>query len=213
MVEVTDGTAEHNADRYRVSFFYDLAKTSVTRMAFAQAEEPAPHGATAVSPTPGWMRSEIMLDHFGVAEADRRDAPAAEPHFAISETPAYTGRAVAAPATDPDVARWNGRSLSSGRPARGYGFMDVDGSRPDAWRYIAEVREAGRPADVTGPLWGAQGWSAARRAARVFQARVASCRLKYVSGSARSWPEISRIRRRRYFSVLRWIASADVVAS
>lgn len=150
VVEVTDGTAEYNADRYRVSFFYDLAKTSVTRMAFAQAEELAPHGATAVSLTPGWMRSEIMLDHFGVTEADWRDALAAEPHFAISETPAYTGRAVAALATDPDVARWNGRSLSSGQLAREYGFTDVDGSRPDAWRYIVEVREAGRPADVTG---------------------------------------------------------------
>lgn len=150
VVEVTDGTAEYNADHYRVSFFYDLAKTSVTRMAFAQAQELAPHGATAVSLTPGWMRSEIMLDHFGVTEAGWRDAIAAEPHFAISETPAYTGRAVVALATDPDVARWNGRSLSSGQLAREYGFTDADGSRPDSWRYIVEVREAGLPADVTG---------------------------------------------------------------
>jgi NAD(P)-dependent dehydrogenase (short-subunit alcohol dehydrogenase family) len=150
VVEVTDGTAEYNADHYRVSFFYDLAKTSVTRMAFAQAQELAPHGATAVSLTPGWMRSEIMLDHFGVTEAGWRDALAAEPHFAISETPAYTGRAVVALVTDPDVARWNGRSLSSGQLAREYGFTDVDGSRPDSWRYIVEVREAGLPADVTG---------------------------------------------------------------
>ena len=150
VVEVTDGTAEYNADHYRVSFFYDLAKTSVIRMAFAQAEELAPHHATVVSLTPGWLRSEIMLDHFGVTEATWRDALTAQPHFAISETPAYTGRAVVALATDPRVSRWNGRSLSSGQLAREYGFTDVDGSRPDAWRYITEVQDAGRPADVTG---------------------------------------------------------------
>jgi NAD(P)-dependent dehydrogenase (short-subunit alcohol dehydrogenase family) len=150
VVEVTDGTADYNAGHYRVSFFYDLAKTSVTRMAFAQAQELAPHGATAVSLTPGWLRSEIMLDVYGVTEANWRDALATEPHFAISETPAYVGRAVVALATDPGVHRWNGRSLSSGGLAREYGFTDVDGSRPDAWRYVVEVQDAGRPADVTG---------------------------------------------------------------
>jgi NAD(P)-dependent dehydrogenase (short-subunit alcohol dehydrogenase family) len=150
VVEVTDGTAEYNADHYRVSFFYDLAKTSVIRMAFPQAKELAPHNATAVSLTPGWLRSEIMLDLFGVTEATWRDALTEQPHFAISETPAYTGRAVVALATDPHVSRWNGRSLSSGQLAREYGFTDVDGSRPDAWRYIAEVQDPGRPADVTG---------------------------------------------------------------
>jgi NAD(P)-dependent dehydrogenase (short-subunit alcohol dehydrogenase family) len=150
VIEVTDGTAEYNADHYRVSFFYDLAKTSVTRMAFAQAKELAPHDATAVSLTPGWLRSEIMLDTYGVTEATWRDALAVQPHFAISETPAYTGRAVVALATDPQVSRWNGRSLSTGQLAREYGFTDVDGSRPDAWRYLVEVQDAGRPADVTG---------------------------------------------------------------
>ncbi|GAB2803090.1 SDR family oxidoreductase [Actinoallomurus bryophytorum] len=150
VVEVTDGTADYNAGKYRVSFFYDLAKTSVTRMAFAQAEELAPFGGTAVSLTPGWLRSEIMLDNFGVTEADWRDALAAQPHFAISETPFYTGRAVVALAGDPEVSRWNGRSLSSGGLAQEYGFTDVDGSRPDAWRYVVEVQDAGRPADVTG---------------------------------------------------------------
>jgi NAD(P)-dependent dehydrogenase (short-subunit alcohol dehydrogenase family) len=150
VIEVTDGTAEYNADHYRVSFFYDLAKTSVTRMAFAQAKELAPHDATAVSLTPGWLRSEIMLDTYGVTEATWHDALTVQPHFAISETPAYTGRAVVALATDPQVSRWNGRSLSSGRLAREYGFTDVDGSRPDAWRYLVEVQDAGRPADVTG---------------------------------------------------------------
>jgi NAD(P)-dependent dehydrogenase (short-subunit alcohol dehydrogenase family) len=150
VVEVTDGTADYNTGHYRVSFFYDLAKTSVTRMAFAQAQELAPHGVTAVSLTPGWLRSEIMLDVYGVTEANWRDALATEPHFAISETPAYVGRAVVALATDPGVHRWNGRSLSSGGLAREYGFTDVDGSRPDAWRYVVEVQDAGRPADVTG---------------------------------------------------------------
>ncbi|TQS25401.1 SDR family oxidoreductase [Microbispora sp. KK1-11] len=150
VVEVTDGTAEYNAANYRVSFFYDLAKTSVIRMAFAQAKELAPHGATAVSLTPGWLRSELMLEHFGVTEANWRDALVNVPHFAISETPAFVGRAVAALAADPEASRWNGESLSSGQLAQVYGFTDVDGSRPDCWRYLVEVQDPGRPADVTG---------------------------------------------------------------
>ncbi|WP_285779728.1 SDR family oxidoreductase [Microtetraspora sp. NBRC 13810] len=150
VVEMTDGTAEYNAANYRISFFYDLAKTSVIRMAFAQAEELGPRGATAVALTPGWMRSEIMLEHFGVTEAGWRDALEREPHFAISETTRFVGRAVAALAGDPDVARWNGRSLSSGQLAQVYGFTDLDGSRPDAWRYVTEVQDAGKPADTTG---------------------------------------------------------------
>ncbi|MBD3146528.1 SDR family oxidoreductase [Microbispora bryophytorum] len=150
VVEVTDGTADYNAANYRVSFFYDLAKTSVNRMAFAQAKELAPHGATAVSLTPGWLRSELMLEHFGVTEAGWRDALAKVPHFAISESPAFVGRAVAALAADPEASRWNGQSLSSGQLAQVYGFTDVDGSRPDCWRYLVEVQDAGRPADVTG---------------------------------------------------------------
>ncbi|MGW5037550.1 SDR family oxidoreductase [Streptomyces parvulus] len=150
VVEVTDGTDEYNRENYRNSFFYDLAKTSVLRMAFALGHELAPHGATAVALTPGWLRSEIMLDHFGVAEENWRDALDRVPHFAISETPRYVGRAVAALAADPDVARFNGRSLSSGGLAREYGFTDLGGSRPDAWRYLVEVQDAGRPADVTG---------------------------------------------------------------
>jgi NAD(P)-dependent dehydrogenase (short-subunit alcohol dehydrogenase family) len=150
VVEMTDGTVDYNADNYRVSFFYDLAKTSVIRMAFAQAKELAPVGGTAVALTPGWLRSEIMLDNYGVTEANWRDALAVQPHFAISETPFYTGRAVVALATDPEMSRWNGRSLSSGGLAKEYGFTDVDGSRPDAWRYVVEVQDAGRPADVTG---------------------------------------------------------------
>jgi NAD(P)-dependent dehydrogenase (short-subunit alcohol dehydrogenase family) len=150
VVEMTDGTAEYNAENYRNSLFYDLAKTSVIRLAWAQSRELAPHRCTAVALTPGWLRSEMMLDLFGVGEANWREATATEPHFAISETPRYVGRAVAHLAADPDVARFNGRSLSSGGLAKVYGFTDLDGSRPDAWRYMVEVQDAGRPADTTG---------------------------------------------------------------
>ena len=150
VVEVTDGTDEYNAANYRVSFFYDLAKASVNRMAFALAHELKPHGATALSLTPGWLRSEAMLDAYRVTEANWRDATKIQPHFAISESPAFVGRAVAALAQDPDVSRWNGKSLSSGQLAKIYGFTDLDGSQPDAWRYVVEVQDAGKPADVTG---------------------------------------------------------------
>ncbi len=150
VVEVTDGTAAYNATRYRVSLFYDLAKASVIRLAWAQAREVGPRGATALALTPGWLRSEMMLDHFGVTEATWRDATAREPHFCISETPIYVGRAVAALAADPDVARWNGQSLSSGQLAQMYGFTDLDETQPDAWRYIVEIQDAGRPAGDTG---------------------------------------------------------------
>lgn len=150
VVEVTDGTDAYNATRYRVSFFYDLAKAAVSRMAFALAHELGPRGATAVLVTPGWLRSEAMLDAYRVTEANWRDATRIQPHFAISESPAYVGRAVAALAQDPDVGRWNGRSVSSGELARMYGFTDLDGSQPDAWRYLVEVQDAGLPADVTG---------------------------------------------------------------
>lgn len=150
VVEMTDGTAAYNAENYRNSLFYDLAKNSVIRLAWAQARELAPHGCTAVALTPGWLRSEMMLDHFGVKESNWREALAREPHFAISETPRYVGRAVAHLAADPEVARFNGLSLSSGALAKAYGFTDLDGSQPDAWRYIPEVQDAGLPADTTG---------------------------------------------------------------
>ncbi|MGH8249817.1 MAG: SDR family oxidoreductase [Steroidobacteraceae bacterium] len=150
VVEVNDGTAEYNGSNYRNSFFYDLAKAAVTRMGFSLGHELKPRGATAVSLTPGWLRSEAMLEAFGVTESNWRDAIARVPGFAISETPAFVGRAVAALAQDPDVSRWNGQSLSSGQLARIYGFTDLDGSRPDAWRYMVEVQDAGQDADVTG---------------------------------------------------------------
>jgi NAD(P)-dependent dehydrogenase (short-subunit alcohol dehydrogenase family) len=150
LVEVTDGTAAYNADHYRINPFYDLAKVAVTRMAWAHAKDLAPHGGTSVSITPGWLRSEMMLEAFGVTEENWRDAALKSPHFVISETPRFVGRAVAALAADPARARWNGQSLSSGELAKVYGFTDVDGSRPDAWRYVTEVQDAGKPADATG---------------------------------------------------------------
>ncbi|EDP66914.1 short chain dehydrogenase [alpha proteobacterium BAL199] len=150
LVEVTDGTADYNARNYRQSPFYDLAKVAATRMAWAHAKDLQPHGATAVSITPGWLRSEMMLDTFKVTEANWRDATAMVPHFVISETPRFIGRAVAALAGDPDRTRWNGQSLSSGQLARVYGVTDLDGSCPDAWRYLDEVQDVDKPADATG---------------------------------------------------------------
>jgi NAD(P)-dependent dehydrogenase (short-subunit alcohol dehydrogenase family) len=154
LIEVTDGTLEYNASHYRISAFYDLAKVAVNRLAFSQGHELEPHGATAVAITPGWLRSEMMLDNFGVTEQNWRDAirpavhdrPAARPEFALSESPRYVGRAVVALATDPRRARWNQRSVTSGQLAAEYGFTDVDGSRPDIWHYM-EVRERGLEAD------------------------------------------------------------------
>jgi NAD(P)-dependent dehydrogenase (short-subunit alcohol dehydrogenase family) len=150
VVEMTDGTAEYNAARYRNPVFYDLAKSTVIRLAFAQSEELAPYDATAVALTPGWLRSEMMLDVFGVTEETWRDALERQPHFAISESPRFVGRAVAALAGDPERQRHSGRSLSSGALAKTYGFTDVDGSQPDCWRYLVEVQDAGKPADTTG---------------------------------------------------------------
>ena len=152
LVEVTDGTFEYNASHYRLSTFYDLAKLAVNRLAFSQGHELEPHGATAVSITPGWLRSEMMLDNYGVSEERWRDAlaptasPQAPPGFAVSESPRFVGRAVAALAADPDRHRWNQRSTTSGQLARIYGFTDVDGSQPDVWRYNEDL-EAGIRAD------------------------------------------------------------------
>ncbi|WP_353711095.1 SDR family oxidoreductase [Arthrobacter sp. K5] len=151
VVEMTDGTREYNTTHYRLSAFYDLAKSAVLRLAFSQAEELKPFGCAAVALTPGWMRSEMMLKHYGVTEANWREAAATNPHFAaISESPLFVGRAVAALAADSDVHRRTGGSFSSGGLALEYGFTDVDGSRPDCWRYLAEVQDAGLPADDTG---------------------------------------------------------------
>jgi NAD(P)-dependent dehydrogenase (short-subunit alcohol dehydrogenase family) len=142
LVEVTDGTTAYNASRYRISVFYDLAKVAVNRLAFSQGHELAPHAATAIAITPGWLRSEMMLDNYGVTEANWRDAlnphrvdgyPTAPDGFASSESPRYVGRAVAALAADPDRARWNQQSVTAADLAREYGFTDSDGSQPDSW--------------------------------------------------------------------------------
>jgi NAD(P)-dependent dehydrogenase (short-subunit alcohol dehydrogenase family) len=157
LVEVTDGTAQYNASRYRLSVFYDLAKVAVNRLAFSQGHEVKPYGATAVPITPGWLRSEMMLDNFGVTESTWRAAldpararagqPVAPADFALSESPRHVGRAIAALAADPERGRWNQCSVTSSQLADEYGFTDVDGSRPDIWRYIHEVREPGLDAD------------------------------------------------------------------
>jgi len=156
LVEVTDGTADYNASHYRISVFYDLAKVAINRLAFSQGHELEPYGATAVAITPGWLRSEMMLDNFGVSEENWRDAirrtaghdqPAAPADFALSESPRYVGRAVVALAADPDRAKWNKKSVSSGQLATEYGFKDIDDSQPDIWRYIVEVRERGLDAN------------------------------------------------------------------
>jgi NAD(P)-dependent dehydrogenase (short-subunit alcohol dehydrogenase family) len=143
LIEVTDGTNEYNAKNYRISVYYDLVKVAVARLAFSQGHELAPHQATAIALTPGWMRTEMMLDNYSVAEHDWRDAldparaqrglPVAPPPFAKSETPRFLGRAVAALAADPKRSRWNQQSVSSGQLAKEYGFTDLDGSSPDTW--------------------------------------------------------------------------------
>ena len=151
VVELTDGTAEYNASfREGTSLAFYVAKTAAHSLAVAEAAELRAHGCTAVALTPGWLRSEAMLDAFGVTEEDWRDAVAQEPHFAISESPVFVGRTVAALAADPERARFSGRTLDSGGLAQRYGIDDVDGSRPDGWRYMVEVAATGRPADTTG---------------------------------------------------------------
>src|SRR5262249_20755300 len=149
LVEVTDGTQTYNDKTYRISVFYDLAKVAVTRLAYSQGHELAPYNATAVSLTPGWLRSEMMLDNFGVHEDNWRDALGpregkftAPPDFALSESPRYVGRAVVALAADDNRTRWNQKSISSGELAKVYGFTDIDGTKPDIWRYITEARDA-----------------------------------------------------------------------
>jgi NAD(P)-dependent dehydrogenase (short-subunit alcohol dehydrogenase family) len=132
-VEITDGVGY----KFRGSMFYSLAKISGVHIAEALAEELRPYGVTSLSLTPGFLRSEAMLDHFGVTEANWRDAATQDPHFIASETPAYIGRAVAALASDPQVARKNGRSLSTWELSEEYDFTDADGSRPHWGRYFA----------------------------------------------------------------------------
>ena len=127
IVEVTDG----DTFGYRGNLFYDLAKNAVARLAYAMAADLQPHGVTALAITPGFLRSEAVLDHFGVTEADWRDAIEKDEYFAESETPCYIGRAIAALAADPNVAAKSGGLFSSWTLAKEYGFADIDGRRPD----------------------------------------------------------------------------------
>ncbi|ROQ94111.1 NAD(P)-dependent dehydrogenase (short-subunit alcohol dehydrogenase family) [Streptomyces sp. 2132.2] len=143
-VEVTDGTAHFNR-RYRENMYYDLAKNAPIRLAFGLGQELAEYGGAAVAVSPGFLRSEQMLAHFGVGEENWRDAVATDPVFAIAESPWFLARAVAALAADPDRAeKWNGKSTSSSELARTYGVRDVDGSRPDVWAYFEDVVYGGK---------------------------------------------------------------------
>jgi NAD(P)-dependent dehydrogenase (short-subunit alcohol dehydrogenase family) len=149
VVEVTDGTRDYNDANYRISVYYDLVKASVNRLAFSQGHELSSHAAICVAVTPGWLRSEMMLEAFGVTEDNWRAAldandsgPTAPPGFATSESPRYVGRGIAALAQDPDRSRWNQQSIDSGALAKAYGVRDVDGSQPDSWAFIAASESA-----------------------------------------------------------------------
>ena len=151
LVEMTDGTAEVNANyREGVGFFYDLVKANVSRIILSLTAELAGRPVTALGVTPGWLRSEAMLEGFGVTEATWRDALAKVPGFAISESPAYVARGVAALAQEPEVARFAGQVLTARQLADRYDVTDTDGSRPDAWGYIATYgmdEQSGRDAE------------------------------------------------------------------
>ncbi len=147
IVEVTDG----DTFGYRGNLFYDLAKNAVVRLAYAMAADLHVHSVTALAITPGFLRSEAVLDHFGVTEADWRDAIEKDEYFAESETPCYVGRAIAAIAADPNVAAKSGGLFSSWGLAKEYGFTDVDGRQPD-WgtfflRKVRGVLERDAPPD------------------------------------------------------------------
>lgn len=146
LLEITDG----NGYNFRVNLFYDFVKTSVIRLAFAWAVELAPHGVTAMALTPGFLRSEAMLDHFGVTEENWQDAVAGQPDFAESETPLYIGQVVAALAADPDVRRFNGQVQAVWDLAPLYGIYDVDGRQPHFMNWLQAHRPEAmhRPCDA-----------------------------------------------------------------
>lgn len=137
VVEMTDGTTAYNADHYRISVFYDLAKVAVNRLAWSQGHELAGYGSTAVALTPGWMRSELMLEAFETDEQHWREATTTPPGFEHSETTRFVGRAVAAlAADDAGRSRWNQASVTAVDLARHYGFTDLDGTQPDCWAHM-----------------------------------------------------------------------------
>jgi NAD(P)-dependent dehydrogenase (short-subunit alcohol dehydrogenase family) len=138
VVEMTDGTSEANAEfRRNVGFYYDLVKANVERIVKGLSAELETEPVTVVGVTPGWLRSERMLESFGVSEANWRDALARRPGFGISESPTYVGRGVAALALAADADRWSGTIVSARQLADAYGITDSDGSRPDCWGYLA----------------------------------------------------------------------------
>ena len=145
VVEVTDG----DFLGYRGNLFYDLVKIGVIRLAYDMALELEGRGVTALAVTPGFLRSEAVLGHFGVTEENWREATARDPHFAHSESPAFVGRAVAALAADPNVGEKAGGVWASWTLAKEYGFRDADGRRPDWGGYfdewVARTLERGRP--------------------------------------------------------------------
>jgi NAD(P)-dependent dehydrogenase (short-subunit alcohol dehydrogenase family) len=132
IVEIGDG----DSYSYRGHLFYDLTKTTVIRLAFAMARELRKKNVAAVALTPGFLRSEAMLEHFGVAEKNWRDAAKQDPNFISSETPLFAGRAVAALAADPNLSKKSGRAWSSWRLSDEYSFTDEDGSRPHWGRHF-----------------------------------------------------------------------------
>ncbi|MBI3409263.1 MAG: SDR family NAD(P)-dependent oxidoreductase [Planctomycetes bacterium] len=150
IVEIGDG----DSLGYRGNLFYDLVKISVTRLAYAMAEELHPLGVAALAVTPGYLRTEYALDHFGVTEANWRDAAKKDPNFLASETPFFVGRAIVALASDPKLLEKSGGVYSSWGLAREYGFTDIDGSTPDLGKHFGmewEQFPAGKPR--TGRRW------------------------------------------------------------
>jgi NAD(P)-dependent dehydrogenase (short-subunit alcohol dehydrogenase family) len=149
VVEMTDGTSQANAKfRRNVGFYYDLVKANVERIVTGLSAELENSPVTAVGVTPGWLRSEKMLENFGVTEANWRDACHERPGFGISESPTYVARGVAALAIAADAGRWAGTIISARQLADAYGFTDSDGSRPDCWGYHAAY--GWEPKDTSG---------------------------------------------------------------
>jgi NAD(P)-dependent dehydrogenase (short-subunit alcohol dehydrogenase family) len=131
IVEMTDGVTDEIRE---FNFYYDLEKATNIRLARALALYLRPHKIAAVALTPGFLRSEEMLDHFGVTEPTWREGIKKDRWFAYSETPTYVGKAVVALARDRKIMTKSGQALSSGKLAREYGFTDEDGSQP-LWCY------------------------------------------------------------------------------
>ena len=150
VIEMTDGTHEYNQKfRQNVGFYYDLVKAAVERITIGLTAELAGTAVTAVAVTPGWLRSEGMLENYGVTEATWRDALDKTPHFCISESPTFVARGIAALAAD-DASRYAGRVLTSHDLATAYGVTDTDGSQPDCWRYVVEIQDPDLPPTETG---------------------------------------------------------------